>query len=291
MALIEEDKRLSMQTTEDIRLDTRFFCLFKGDPGAGKSIAAASYPGHKEKENIGPYFIDNDVRMKSVINYWRPRGREFHFDQFETFLDTNKRLEDFMKHGCPYRTIVYDGITTGSEVILNDMIVTRPATSKKVTRGGIEFLQIEDYGGEMRGLITLINNLKYISVTQGTNVIVTAHVLTTETYDIKTRVTTESRSLLTAGKKVAARLPVDFDEAYHFDVQPDLDITKMPRYTILTHNVGRDWAKTALPLPLRLDFTDASLYEKIMEQLVGRLGVHSVNDLSNNDLSNKSLEV
>ncbi len=27
--------------TSDVALDTRFFCLFKGDPGTGKSIAAA----------------------------------------------------------------------------------------------------------------------------------------------------------------------------------------------------------------------------------------------------------
>lgn len=71
--------------TTDVILDERLFCLFKGDPGSGKSIAAGSFPN--------PYFIDNDGRMKSVINFWRPRGKEFEYDRFDNFINTNKRLE------------------------------------------------------------------------------------------------------------------------------------------------------------------------------------------------------
>ena len=272
------DKRFKQMTTEDVNLDTRFFCLFKGDPGSGKSIAAASYPGHKEKSNIGPYFMDNDGRMKSVVNYWRPKGREFHYDRFDSFLALNTRLEKFYTHEPPYQTIVYDGITTGSDQILADMISTRETDKKKVKRAGIEFLQIEDYGGESRGLQVIIDNLKAISFRWGVNVIVTAHVLTIESTDIKTRVTTTSRSLLTAGKKIAAKLPVHFDECYQFDVQTDMDVTAPPKYTVVTRNTGWDWAKTALPIPARIDFTNGSLYDIIMNHLEGKQFVRATNN-------------
>jgi hypothetical protein len=268
------------QTTANVSLDTRFFCLFKGDPGTGKSIAAASYPGKKDNPNIGPYFMDNDGRMKSVINYWRPRGREFEYDRFGSYIALNKQLEEFYNYGCPYYTIVYDGITTGGDQILSDMIDTRDAHAKKNVRAGIELLQIEDYGGESRGLSVIINNLKAISFRHGTNVIVTAHVLTSESTDLKTKVTTVSRTLLTAGKKVAAKLPVHFDECYHFDIQTGMSVgpDDKPKYSVITRNVGFDWAKTALPIPTRIEFTDGSLYDIIMGHLAGKEFVQPVND-------------
>lgn len=263
--------------TTDVALDERFFCVFKGDPGSGKSIAAASYPGHKENPNIGPYFFDNDGRMKSVINYWRPRGREFRGMRPNSFLETNRKLEEFMFE-CPYQTLVYDGITTGSDKMLMDLLSSRDPKAKKIIRAGIEFYQIEDYGGEYRGLDIIINNLKAISFRHGTNIIVTAHVIKTETTDIIKKTTTESRSLLTAGKKIAAKLPVHFDEAYHFDVQASMDVTAGPSYTVVTRNTGWDWAKTALPIPLRIDFTNGSLYDIIMGHLKGKEFVRPSND-------------
>lgn len=265
-----------MEDTSNVSLDTRFFCLFKGDPGSGKSIAAGSYPGHKEKPNIGPYFIDTDRRIKSVINYWRPRGREFHYDQFSNFFQINQKLEEFLGY-CPYHTIVLDGITTTGKLLLKTMVDTRDAGQKRIIRGGIELNQIEDYGGEGKGLDVIINNLQVISIRHATNVIVTAHVLETSTYNIKNQQTTVSRSILTGGKKVAASLPVCFDEAYHFDVKTGMNDNDLPRHTVVTHNVGTDWAKTALPIDLRIDFTNGSLYDEVMKQLEGKEFVRAVN--------------
>ncbi len=178
---------------------------------------------------------------------------------------------------CPYQTIVLDGITTTGKLLLKTMVDTREAGSKKIIRGGIELNQIEDYGGEGKGLDTIINNLQVISLRHAVNVIVTAHVLETSSSNIKTGQTTVSRSLLTGGKKVAASLPVYFDEAYHFDVKSSMNPDERPRHTIVTHNVGEDWAKTALPIDLRIDFTDSSLYNEVMKQLEGKEFVRVVN--------------
>lgn len=245
--------------TDDLDLTGALFCLFKGDPGAGKSIAAASFPD--------PFIFDQDKRIKSVANYWRPRGKKVEYEQYTTFFQVNEKLEKF-KAFCPYKTLIYDGITSGGKQILDSMLSTRSSSAKKNERGGIEFYQIEDYGGEQRGLDIIINNLKHISLRHNVHVIVTAHVLQVEQKDLKGQ-TTISRSLLTGGKKVAASLPIWFDEAYHFDVVTSMNPDEKPRYTAITHNVGQDWAKTALNLPLRLDFTDGSLYDEIMKHIKG----------------------
>jgi hypothetical protein len=258
-----------MANTADIQLDARFFCLFKGDPGVGKSIAAASFPK--------PFIFDNDRRIKSVVNYWRPRGKEVDYMHAKDFIQIQQKLESFLCN-CPYETIVYDGFTTGADMILRTMQTTRETGAKKIMRGGIELLQIEDYGGESQGLKWIIETLKDISWRQNVHVICTAHVLETSSTNLKTQQSTISRSLMTAGKKIAAALPVHFDEAYHFDVQSGFDPTDMPKYTILTHHVGQDWAKTALPLPMRIDFTNGSLYDKIMEELTAQ-GVRTVKHL------------
>ena len=254
--------------TIDFALDSRIYALFKGDPGTGKSIAAASFPK--------PYFFALDGNIKAPIAYWRPRGKEFEYDFYSTFLSINKKLEEFNAY-CPYETIVIDGITSLADIIINDMIRTRDPGAKKVMRAGIESAQIEDYGGEARGLQVILDNLKAVSINRGIHAIVTAHVIQVESTDLVKKTTSVSRQLLTAGNKVAVKLPKDFDEAYHFDVQGNMDITQDPIYTVVTKNTGYDWAKTALPLPTRIKFTNGSLYDIIMSHLKDYPHVHSVN--------------
>ncbi len=258
-----------MANTADIQLDARFFCLFKGDPGVGKSIAAASFPK--------PFIFDNDRRIKSIVNYWRPRGKEVDYMHAANYLQVQSKLEELLVR-CPYETIVYDGFTTGGDMILRTMQTTRNPGAAKIMRGGIELLQIEDYGGESQGLKWIIETLKDISWRQNVHVICTAHVLETSSTNLKTQQTTISRSLMTAGKKIAAALPVHFDEAYHFDVQEAFNPTDPPKYTLITHHVGQDWAKTALPLPMRIDFTNGSLYDIIMD-ILKKEGITSVKHL------------
>jgi len=251
--------------TKEINLDERIFALFKGDPGSGKSIAAASFPE--------PYFMDIDARLKSVVNYWRPRGREFEYDRFTTPLKLNQKLEEFQAH-CPYKTIIVDGLTTLSRSIfqvaksMRGVSLEGEKTKTKVRlSAGMELKQIDDYQGEVEWIQTILNNLKVISLSHNINVIMTAHIITVESSpDIKTGNTSISRNILTAGKKAAAEVPVDFDEAWHFDVQPSYD-GGGPRYTVITKNTGWDWAKTAMNIPIRIDFTNDSLYDKVMESV------------------------
>lgn len=247
--------------TKDLKIGEALFCLFKGEPGTGKSAAASSFPD--------PYFLDLDMRIKSVKNYWRnvmKQPREFEYDHFINFNQIHTRLEQ-LKQLCQFGTIVLDGITSAGDIILNTMVETRDSKAKKIIRGGIELLQIEDYGGESRGLQILLDDLLAIWVKWNVHIVVVAHVLTTSEKDIKNKVTTESRTLLTAGKKVAAKLPGKFDECWHFDVLSAIEVTGAPSHRIMTKHAGDDWAKTALPIPMFIDFTKKSLYDEVMKHV------------------------
>lgn len=94
------------------------------------------------------------------------------------------------------------------------------------------------------------------------HVLVSAHIVESESEpDLKTKIVTRTRTIVTAGKKVAAHIPTEFDEAYHFaHEQPDMGDVK-PKHVVLTSNFGEDFAKTAYNFPRKMDFTDKSFYD------------------------------
>lgn len=227
--------------------------LFKGEPKNCKSCAAASFPN--------PYFFDIDERIRSVAAFWKDRN--FEYDQFDSFEGVDKKL-DLLLMKCPYDTIVFDGITSFAELAINTMIKTRPSGQKKIIRGSIEMTQIEDFGGEQRAFNIAFEKLFMIQKKFDVNLIVTAHVIETEKA-IRPGVTIKTRTLLTAGKKVAAFLPVHFDEVYHFQINVPLEVEGMPRSVAFTKHSGDDWACTTYNIPPVLDFTNVSFYDVLME--------------------------
>lgn len=242
--------------TRDLTIGERLFCLFKGEPKVGKSIAAHSFPN--------TYTFDFDHRMESVKNYYR--DRDFEYDHFDNLIAVNKRIDE-LKVRCDYETLIFDGITSFSDLAIGCMISFRaPGSGSKTVKAGIPLTEIEDFNGEARALTMALDGLQAVSLMHKVHVIVIAHVLNVESYDIKTRTTSVSRTLLTAGKKIAAKLPKDFNEAYHFDVQNNLE-TGEPEYVVRTRHVGVDWAGTALPLQSRLVWTNKNFYQILRNQI------------------------
>lgn len=239
---------------------SKFFCIFKGEPGSGKSIAAASFPE--------PFFLDLDGRIKSVATFYRAdpaKLAKIEYDRFTNFFRIKEKLKE-LKTRCPYKTIVVDSLTALADIIIRQMIMEKGDSGKKV--GGQRVASIEDYGGEAAGLMEVIDSLREIYDNHGANIILTAHVLQTEVKDLEQPgKTTYSRSLLTGGKKVAAKLPGYFDEVWHFQVVPSINVADPPSYSVITHHAGSDYAKTSLPLPTRIDFTGKSLYTEVARLL------------------------
>jgi len=256
--------------TDDIVVGESLFALFKGEPGTGKSIAAHSFPE--------TYTIDLDRKMSSVKSFYP--GRRFEYDNFDDLISLNQRLE-FLRSHCPYRTVIVDSITSLSQLSMRCMIKYRnPNPNSKTVRAGVPGSEIEDYGGETNEINLVLDHLKAINITHKVNVVVTAHVIEVQHQSVGGKVTNTSRSLVTAGRKIAAIIPTQFDEAYHFDVRvlgASMSLSEQsddkPEYICYTRHVGDDWARTALKIPTCIEWTDRNFYEILQKRIAGDISL------------------
>lgn len=246
------------------------FVLGKGDPGSGKSIAVSTW---LEK---GPmYFIDFDGKIKAIINFWKKHKPSMldnlEFDHFETYNEAMDKFEDLYKSGgCTKYTggICIDTLTTGVDSLLVQVNDIKGGGNKKV--GGIAVNEIEDYNAESSGLTRLISHAKFkLHKPYNINFFLLAHVVMTESIDLKTKNVIQSRQLVTAGKKVAAKLPGYFDEIWHFGCEKNME-TSAVDYKVMTQNAGVDYARTSCNLPASMTITYPrckTLYQQVKLEL------------------------
>lgn len=232
--------------------------LGKGDSGSGKSVAAYSFPNC--------YVFDLDNRVQSVVSYYTRIGRTDVLKnlEYDTYTGNNSILTMMGKLGtfvnrCPYETIVIDTLTSLADSTLHHAIRMRGGEGgKKIA--GVETNTIEDYGVENSVVMDIIQVFQAL---KNVTCILNAHVLSIEEKTLGGP-TTISRSLLTGGKKVAAKIPGYFGETWHFDTKSNMKGTK---YVVRTQHAGADFAKTSLILPTEIDWTDKVFYEEITKAL------------------------
>lgn len=251
----------------DVIPGQRLVGLGKGEHGSGKTIGLCSFALY------GPLYLAlSEHRFASVATYYgrylprvRPDLKEdcekimsnITFDIFDSFDSLDRRLSDLVGY-CPYYFVIADSLTSMAENTVQEILGSKKAGKGKRV-GGIKVTDVEDYSGEFSGIMQLFHQSLRIEA----HVWWTAHVI--QLSEKSGNVTTVSRLLVTRGKKVAAALPGNFDEGWHFTVVPSMDPAVPPRYTVITRAGGDDWAKTSLDLPPVIDFTNDILAKKIHE--------------------------
>ena len=251
-----------MPNAKDLVIGDRQFCLYKGEPGTGKSVVAGSFPK--------PFFFDMDGRMRVLTN--RYPGKDIVYESyFSNFPGMMLKLGELLNY-CDYETIVFDSLTSFSRTTMTHMIKSRVADAgnikKRLQRGGLDVSQLEDYGGETAAITQLLDAMRELN--KKANVILIAHCVDVIERNTQTKSVVVNRQLLTGGKKIAAEIPAYFDEAYHFYARPDLSGGN-PDYFVATSAAGIDWAKTALPIPNEITWTNKNFYETLTELIkVGR---------------------
>jgi hypothetical protein len=220
--------------------------------------------------------------MESVADYYTrtvPRPdvmANIEYDRFTDFFSIHQKLEK-LKEYCPYKTVIMSSLTSLARKSMNTMLATRTPAAKgskgeSKNRGGIILHELEDFGGEANAIMMTLDALLVISLKFNTNIIMTAHIIEPLAGAFRSM-----RVLLTGGKKVAAEIPVNFNEAYHFFVVTSggMEIGANDtdrRYVALTASVGIDWAATALGLSEKIDFTakytSGLFYEEMMNSIV-----------------------
>lgn len=230
------------------------YSMFKGEPGTRKSTAALSYPGPQ-------YWFSFDRKMNALLLPMRAWGIDPSTVEFDNYGDWDKariKLESFLTV-CPYKTIIIDSITSLADTALRQFMKFKGSGVKKVA--GIPVSGIEDFNAESSVLSELAALTKDIYEYQKINVILIAHVIQVDQKNIDGS-THVSRSIVTAGKKIAAKIPAYCDEVYHFNINKGFVEGAGGKYALLTEHNGDDFARTTLPLAKEIEFGGDSLYEK-----------------------------
>lgn len=266
-------KMQSTQNQDDIK-DKGVFSLFKGSSGCGKTVAAISFPK--------PIVIDYDKKMPWIAKKHFP-NRDIAFVQPERLKDVLELVDHWLAYGCEYETIIWDSVTTAAKLVIRELSdkagegVGVQLDQMKMSKSGelLSGININIYNHEVKYFMELVDKLKMLWVRDGNpkNVILIAHVITSESSpDLKSKLVTKTRSIVTAGKKVAAWLPMEFDNAWIFgykEVGGILEDTEI-KYHCKTRPYGEDDAKSAYRLAGEIDFTEPKVfYDELQAQIRG----------------------
>lgn len=248
----------------DVNYDT-IFGLFKGEPGLRKSSCAASFPKS--------YFFDVDGKMDALhvpIKNWGINPADIEYDTYTDWTGILNQLEKF-RVNCKYKTLVIDSITSTADAINRQTLKIKGSGGESGKRvAGIPVNSIEDFNAEDSALKEMVAILKDIRSYHHLHVILIAHVIQKEmkSSDGKTHM---SRTIVTAGKGIAQKIPAYCSEIYHFNVFNSFNADAGGQYGLYTVHTGDDMARTSLPLPEKIIFNNDPLYSKWIEPAIQQM--------------------
>lgn len=250
--------------------------MLKGEPGTRKSTTAVSYPKPQ-------YWFDYDGKMSSLLipmKNWLVDKKDIEFETPKDWNSARAKLERFqidckMSDSRKIQTIVLDSITTMGDSTNQQTLSTKRGTKTGDNKdagksiGGIQVNSIEDFNAETAAFQELFALAKDICNYHHINFIVIAHVLQTEFKSLSGD-STFSRTLVTGAKKAAAKMPAYCTEIYHFQSKGTLAGTN-DGYKAFTQHTGDDFARTALPLPSVIEFSNQPFYDSFILPAIEKL--------------------
>lgn len=257
-------RNIKMPTLEAIKFDA-LYCLFRGEPGTRKSTCALSFPGKQ-------YWFSYDQKMESLYLPMKAWGIDPKSVDYDDYTDWTKALTKLtqLQTNCPYKTIVIDSITSCADAINRQTLKIKGGKGEGGKQiAGIPVNSIEDFNAEDSALKELISVTKDIHKFHKVNVILIAHVIQKEikSADGKTHM---SRTIVTAGKGIAQKIPAYCGEMYHFNIKTSIDTSKGGQYALLTTHTGDDAARTSLELPSEIIFGSEPLYTKWLKPAIDK---------------------
>lgn len=246
------------------------FILMKGEPGMRKSTQALSFPGPQ-------YWFSWDRKMSGIVvpnKLWNMPKGHVTYDDYDDWNKARAKLEQLTLH-CPYKTIIFDSLTSMADMTLRQTLQLKYGKNRKSGEaagkliGGIAVNEIEDYNAESGAMNELISLAKDVNIRQKVTVIVIAHVMEVTKTNVS-GATTTTRTIVTAGKRVAAKVPAYCTEVWQFNLEPGA-VVGTGEYSIVTETNGDDFARTSIGLPKKIIFGDKPLYKDWIEPALTKL--------------------
>ena len=227
--------------------------LVKGEPATRKSSALASFPGTTK-------WFDIDHKIDSI---WTPKQKGLYapskldFEETDGWIDLEPKLQLYTKY-CEWDNVIIDTLST---LVDRELLGFAKAGNKKIKN--IPVNTMEDWFAEQTLIMKLLEYIDKID----TNVFLVCHVYTSEDSLGKTL-----RQIYTGGRKATAKIPSKFNEVWHFQTESGFSSDDETKYTCLFENSGIDFARTALGIPKKIDWTNKSFYKCIAPYLNGEEG-------------------
>jgi len=256
-----------MPKTSEKQIGGKITALIRGKPKSGKTILEASFPGPI-------YIFDFDQRVAPITLYYPDRDDieydTYHYKNFDSFLEKLNAIQRF----CPYKTVIVDSLTSLGDTLIDYSILHRldgnaDRAKFEKKRGIIQLAETEEYLVEDRTLHLLFQVAKIIPA----HFLMSAHIIETEQRDLTGKITRVDRRVVTAGKKVAAKIPGYFDEYWHVEKDPAINALSDDKYIVHFRQNGQDNASTSLPLPDSVDFSKKRFYPDVLLPLLLEKGV------------------
>ena len=261
-----------------ISLDSHNSFLFKGSPGFGKTLAAASFAVE------GPIYIayfDKKKPVELVTFFTEKRfgslaAKILDNIEYDIYGGVNaheylNKVISFTKD-CRYTTFITDSVTTLTASAVNWSLGFRDPKKGKTDKINKDApLMIPDFD-EYKVETSLVTQAIDISKTLPCNVIWIAHPLPgikIEGSGASIKVT-KTNPIVTYGTKVAGMIPGSFTEIYNFSKQTSFaDGTTKLKYLVSTEAIGDDYAKSPLlgDYVKEFDITDKLFYHVWKELL------------------------
>lgn len=202
----------------EVKTEDRVKLLLYGDPGEGKTVFAASFPGpikffdfDGKADSAALFFKDNPEVLENV-DVVELAGNLVEDPIVNLNKIINEELIPQQKTGeMHFKTLVLDSITTFSRAVLNHIVKTNPGIKRNQTKQGVQ-PGLQDYGILKREFAKLIPGLLSLPC----NVVMTAH-MDTQKDEVSGEII---RGPIMDGA-FSAQLPIYFKEVWRLYTEKD----------------------------------------------------------------------
>ena len=265
-----------MPNAGNLTAESRFFGLFVGPSGGGKTPSACSFVNASKDKKV--LVFDFDGRIRTLLNtpwidrsridydYYPPIQKAGDKQNFQKLNDVFATLQVQLSMGqCPYNTLILDSLTTQTFAFICDALPMTHAGNKGRSIGAMKMAGPDDYNFESTGTHQVLAFFKSLPIQ---NIICTAHVI--DKYEKEDPDNPMSPSVIKGSRlslrdKLSANIPGLFDHVFEFKRQHYSGQNK------LIVKFWSDLARSVYPnLPSGdIDITGKSFYDVLMGYVNG----------------------